>query len=278
MVILVSCPDAKGLVSATTTTITSLGANIVHAEQALNAPSGMFFQRVACSFPAPTTRQEIKAALKPTIDRFSMSVDVRDPQQKLKTAVFCSQELHCLFDTLSRHHEKDLPIDVRLVVSDRSEGAGVAAMFNIPFLYAPTGNDRRAQEDFVSEHLEEQGIELIVLARYMKILTPQFVSKYPDCIINIHHSFLPSFIGMNPYGQAEKRGVKLIGATSHYVVDELDGGPIIEQDVVRVTHLDDVSTMRRKGADVERVVLARAIRAHAEHRILVWNNKTVVFN
>jgi formyltetrahydrofolate deformylase len=196
----------------------------------------------------------------------------------VRTALLASKQAHCLYDLLTRWRTGELPMDLAAVISNHPDHADICAHMGVPYIHLPvTPETKREQEHAVTRNLDELGVELVVLARYMQILSSDIVERYPNRIINIHHSFLPAFIGANPYRQAHDRGVKLIGATAHYVTDELDEGPIIEQEVVRATHRDDVAGLTRKGRDLETIALARAVRAHLEHRVLVYGRKTVVF-
>jgi formyltetrahydrofolate deformylase len=199
--------------------------------------------------------------------------------QKPRVALFCSQYLHCMADLLHRWRAGELRCEIPLIVSNHRDVEGLAEFYGIPFEFVPmTGGRREEAEAHQLEVLESKGIELVVLARYMQILTPGFVARYPEGIINVHHSFLPAFTGAKPYHAAHARGVKLIGATSHYVTDLLDDGPIIEQDVARISHRDQVEDLVARGRDLERIVLARAVRWHLDRRILCYGNKTVVFD
>jgi formyltetrahydrofolate deformylase len=279
-VLLLSCPDQRGIVAAVANFIAEHGGNIVHADQHLDEVGGtkVFFQRVEFEldgFGVP--RDEIATAFAPIADRFGMTVDVRFTDQPLRTALLASRQPHCLADLLVRWSSGELPCDVRVVVSNHPNHETLCNALGVPYVYLPVGDDPGAQEDAVLATLAEHDVDLVVLARYMRILSPKAIAAYPSRIINIHHSFLPAFIGANPYRQAHERGVKLIGATAHYATDELDEGPIIDQETVRVSHRDDVAGLTRIGRDLETVVLARAVRAHLEHRILVHGRRTVVF-
>lgn len=275
-IVLVTCPDKPGIVSQVSTLLKEGGANIIHAEQALDH-SGMFFQRIHCEIGAGSLEDTVISPLR-NVDIPDFKFSVHDTTTRPKTALFTSSSLHCLFDLLARWDTGDLGFDPVLIVSDKPGASRVATMFGLPFLHVPVVSPREKHEERILEEIGLLGVELIVLARYMRILSKSFVDKYQQQIINIHHSFLPSFVGGNPYQDALDRGVKLIGATAHYVTEGLDEGPIIEQDVVRVSHLDSVDKMKQKGSDVEKIVLARAVKAHLEHRILVWDNRTLVFN
>ena len=281
-VLLLSCPDQRGVVAATAQFIAAHDGNIVHAEQHVDAGTGggdaVFFQRVEFELDGfGLDRTEIVEAFAPTATRLGMDVDLRFSDVATPTAIMASKQPHCLYDLLTRWRSGELSMDLRLIVSNHPDHAGIAAHMGVEYLHLPVTPDNKVeQESAVLEALDEHGIELVVMARYMQILSDRFVSARP--IINIHHSFLPAFVGANPYRQAFERGVKLIGATAHYATADLDEGPIIEQDTVHVTHRDDVQRLTARGRDLETIVLARAVRAHLEHRVLVHGRKTVVFS
>lgn len=278
-VLLISCPDRKGLVASVTEFIFQHDGNILHLDQHVDAQQGVFFMRVEwdlAGFRIPA--HEIAPTFRPIADRFAMAWDLHFTQNIQRMAIFVSKQDHCLYDLLARWQSGDLKVDIPLIVSNHPDLGRIAANFGIAFhTFAVTKDNKAAQERAQRDLLEAHSIDVIVLARYMQILGPDFVAAYPNRIINIHHSFLPAFPGAKPYHQAYERGVKIIGATSHFVTAELDAGPIIEQDVARVDHRDSVQEMIRKGKDLEKTVLARAIWSYAQHRILVYHNKTVVF-
>jgi formyltetrahydrofolate deformylase len=276
-VLLLSCPDQPGLVHAVADFVLTARGNIVHAEQHIDVESGVFFQRV--EFDAPgLDADSLARSFAPMAERFSMTVQARMSADRPRIALLASTQPHCLTDLLARWRSGELPADVAVVVSNHLDHAALAAFHGVPFRHLPvTAENRATQEQEVLDVLAAEGVELVVLARYMQVLGPQILDAYRSRIINIHHSFLPAFIGARPYHQAQHRGVKLIGATAHYATAELDEGPIITQDVTAVSHRDSVQDMIRKGRDLETVVLARAVRAHVEHRTLVYGNKTIVF-
>lgn len=278
-VLLLSCPDRKGVVAAVADFIAGHDGNIVHAEQHTDHVEGVFFQRVEFEldgFSVP--RDQIVAAFAPVQERFGLHVDLRFNDVRSRTALMVSRQAHCLYDLLTRWRTGELPTALAVVVGNHADHADICEHMGVPFVHLPvTPDTKAAQERRVLEVFADHGVDQIVLARYMQILSPQLVDAYPNRIINIHHSFLPAFIGANPYRQAHDRGVKLIGATAHYVTADLDEGPIIDQETVRVSHRDDVPMLTRKGRDLETIVLARAVRAHLEHRVLVYGRKTVVF-
>jgi formyltetrahydrofolate deformylase len=276
-VLLLSCPDQPGVVHGVAEFVLHLGGNIVHAEQHIDVESGVFFQRV--EFDAPgLTAGNLAASFAPVAERFGMTVQAKMAADRPRIALLASTQPHCLTDLLARWRSGELPADVALVVSNHPEHAALAEFHGVPFRHLPVTPETKAeQEAKLLAELAAHEVDLVVLARYMQILSPQVLDAYRSRIINIHHSFLPAFVGARPYHQAQQRGVKLIGATAHYATAELDEGPIIAQDVAAVTHRDSVQDMIRKGRDLETVVLARAVRAHVEHRTLVYGNKTIVF-
>ena len=276
-VLLLSCPDRPGLVHAVADFVLSVGGNIVHAEQHIDVESAVFFQRV--EFESPYTDADaLTAAFTPLAAQFGMAVQARLKDQRPRVAVLASTQPHCLVDLLARWRSGELPADIVSVISNHDVHADLAAFYGVPFTHLPVTPETRAQqEQALLDTLAAAAPDLVVLARYMQILGGRVVDAYPSRIINIHHSFLPAFVGARPYHQAQARGVKLIGATAHYATADLDEGPIIAQDVTSVTHRDATADLVRKGRDLETVVLARAVRAHVEHRTLVYGNKTIVF-
>jgi formyltetrahydrofolate deformylase len=276
-VLLISCRDQPGLVHAVAGFVLERGGNIVHAEQHIDVESGVFFQRVEFETDVLDTA-EIASAFATIAERFGMSVQVRRSTERQRVAVLASTQAHCLTDLLARWRSGELPADIVAVVSNHQDHAELAKFHGVPYHYLPVDpTDRAAHELALLDTLAGHEVELVVLARYMQVLGPRLLAAYPARIINIHHSFLPAFVGARPYHQAQQRGVKLIGATAHYATAELDEGPIIAQDVSPVSHRDAVADLVRKGRDLETVVLARAVRAHLEHRTLVYGNKTIVF-
>jgi formyltetrahydrofolate deformylase len=280
-VLRLTCADRPGLVSDVSGLLFRLGCNIISADQHLDTDVNAFFQRIEFRFPARSeeereaTRQRISEAC----EGWRMRWTLRFPDLwRRSVAILCSKRGHCILDLLARHRAGELPMDVALVVSNHRDLEEEVTRRGYRFLAEPiVGGDKKEQEARILRNLADARVDLIILARYMQILSPEFVAAYPERIINIHHSFLPAFAGAEPYRQAYRKGVKLIGATSHYVTAELDQGPIIAQDVIRVSHRDSVEEMERKGRDIERVVLAHAVRCHLEDRIITYGNKTVVF-
>lgn len=256
------------------------GANILDADQHTDPVAGQFFQRIR--FDASelhTDRRSLETAIAEVAGRFSMSWRISNGTERHRTAIFVSKYDHCLYDLLLRQRSGELSTEIPLIISNHPDLEPVARQFDIPFHHIPIDKEnKRQQEGKALALLEEESVDLVVLARYMQILTDDFLNAFPGHVINIHHSFLPAFMGSKPYHRAFERGVKLIGATAHYATADLDEGPIIEQDVVRCSHRDSVQDLIRKGRDLEKVVLARAVRWHLDDRILVYDNKTVVFS
>jgi formyltetrahydrofolate deformylase len=278
-VLLISCSDQKGLVAEVSSFIYRYGGNIVHAEQHIDVPQGIFFHRVEWELNEfGLSEKELETCFSPIAERFGMSWRLSYSEKRYRVAIFVSKYDHCLVDLLYRHKIGELPLHVTGVLSNHADVEPLVRAHGVPFFVFPiTPPTKESQEAREMDLLRELKTDLVVLARYMQVLTSRFVQAYPNRIINIHHSFLPAFIGKQPYNQAYERGVKLIGATSHYVTEELDQGPIIEQDVCRVTHRDSVEDMIAKGRDLERQVLGRAVRLHALNRVLPYGRKTVVF-
>ena len=285
-VLLIDCPDRKGLVARVAGLLYEHGANILHADQHQDHDLGLFFMRVEWGLNGDKTESSAKfdlerfrTAFAPLAGELNMHWKLSAAAQRPRVALFCSHYLHCMADLLQRWHSGELDCEIPLILSNHREVENLATFYGIPFEYIPvTASTRSEAEAQQHELLRKHGIELIVLARYMQILSPEFVARYPAAIINVHHSFLPAFTGARPYHAAHARGVKLIGATSHYVTEVLDDGPIIEQDVARISHRDQVNDLIARGRDLERLVLSRAVRWHLDHRILCYGNKTVVFD
>lgn len=277
--LLVSCPDRPGIVAALSQLLFERGANIIHSDQHSTDPfGGEFFLRVEFELPGlQAGAPELSERLAEIASRFTMDWRLALAGRRNRLAVFVSREDHCLLELLWQHRAGDLAAEIGLVVGNHSELRTIADQWGIPFVHVPVGDDKGEAERRQLALLDAHQIDLVVFARYMQIVSPRFVSAWLYRIINIHHSFLPAFVGANPYAQANQRGVKLIGATAHYVTPDLDAGPIIEQDVHRVDHRHGVRDLRRIGRQIERTVLARAVSWHVEDRILVHGEKTVVF-
>ncbi len=278
--LLVSCPDRRGLVAALAQLLYGHGANILDADQHTDPVAAQFFQRIRFDLAEiHTDRLSLEGAIGEVAERFGMTWRLSYSSDVKRVAIFVSKVDHCLYDLLLRHRAGELACEIPLIVSNHPDLKPVADQFAVEYRVFPiTRANKRDQEDRERALLEQEGIDLLVLARYMQILTPAFIEHWPNAIINIHHSFLPAFSGGRPYHQAHARGVKRIGATAHYATRELDEGPIIEQDVIRTSHRDSVADLVRKGRDVERAVLSRAVRCHLEDRVWVCGNKTVVFD
>ncbi|URJ46590.1 formyltetrahydrofolate deformylase [Paenibacillus polymyxa] len=277
---LVSCPDGPGIVAAVSRFLYEHGANIVQSDQYTMDPSGgMFFMRIEFDLPnLSATQPQLELDFAAVAEQFRMEWTISAVSRKKKLAIFVSKEDHCLVELLWQWQAGDLDADISLVVSNHPDMKEYVESFGIPYHHIPVTADTKPEAERRQLEVIGEDIDVIILARYMQIISPKFIEHYRNRIINIHHSFLPAFVGGKPYAQAYNRGVKIIGATAHYVTEELDGGPIIEQDVQRVSHGDDVNELKRIGRTIERVVLARAVKWHAEDRILVHENKTVVFN
>jgi formyltetrahydrofolate deformylase len=279
-ILLVSCPDRRGLVFQIAEFVSRNNGNIVHADHHIDSQSGLFLMRVEWELDefriAP---DDIARQFTPIAEAANMQWQIHFSERPQRIAIMVSKYSHCMYDLLLRNAAGELPGTIVFVSSNHSDLEPVAQRFGIPFHVFPIDPANKSeQEEKQLELLARERIDLIVLARYMQILSPEFTSRYLNRIINIHHSFLPAFVGSQPYHQAYRRGVKLIGATSHYVTEQLDDGPIIEQDVMRISHRDSVEDLIRKGRDLERIVLARGVRLHLEFRVLPCGGKTAVFD
>ena len=279
-ILLIDCDDRKGLVAAIAEFLYTRNANILHADQHQDEEHGLFLMRVEWDLEGFALDDAgFRREFAPVAERFGMRWRVEYSLHPASVAILVSQYTHCLVDLLYLHQSGELSCQIPLVISNNLDAQPITGFYGIPFYHIPvTTATKQKAEKKQSRLLEESGCEVIVLARYMQVLSPEFVQRFPGRIINVHHSFLPAFSGARPYHAAFQRGVKLIGATSHYVTEVLDDGPIIEQDVTRVSHRDQLADMVQKGRDLERVVLSRAVRWHLEHRILRYANKTVVFD
>lgn len=276
--LLVSCPDQKGLVAKIANFIYSNGGNIIHADQHTDFTTGTFLTRIewqleGFNLPREVIEPAFAAIAKPLNANWQLRFS--DPIPRL--SIWVTKQDHCLLDLLWRWQAKEIPAEIPLIISNHENLKPIADQFKIDFVHIPISKDNKAEQEAEQlELLRQYNIDLVVLAKYMQVLSSDFIEKYAN-IINIHHSFLPAFAGANPYQRAYQRGVKIIGATAHYVTADLDEGPIIEQDVVRVSHRDTVTDLIRTGKDLERLVLARAVRLHLQNRVLVYGNRTVVF-
>lgn len=280
-ILLIHCPDKEGILAAVTDFINVNKGNILYLDQWVNKEENLFFMRVEwdlTNFDIP--RQKVKEYFATLIaNRFQMKFSVYFKDQKPKMALFVSKMSHCLYDILARYSAGEWNVDIPVIISNHPDLKPIADSFNIPFHCFPITKDNKDQQEAKEmELMNKLGIDFIVLARYMQIISENLIAHYPNAIINIHHSFLPAFMGAKPYHAAHARGVKLIGATCHYVTADLDAGPIIDQDVEHITHKDTVEDLIRKGKDVEKIVLSRGVAKHIAHKILAFNNRTVVFD
>lgn len=278
--LLISCPDRKGLVATIANFLMAYNANILHADQHQDSSENLFLMRVEWDLSGFTLPMEnFAAAFQPIADENQMTWRVTLSSKKPRMALFVSKYEHCLVDLMHRWRIGELNCDIALVISNHEDCRRLVEFNGIPFHVVPVTRDNKAEMEALQwQLLEDAQVDFIVLARYMQVLSPAFVERFPNQVINIHHSFLPAFDGAKPYHRAFARGVKLIGATSHYVTEVLDDGPIIEQEVTRISHRDDVEDLVQKGRDLEKVVLSRAVRWHIENRILAYANKTVIFD
>ncbi|MBT8179680.1 MAG: formyltetrahydrofolate deformylase [Eudoraea sp.] len=279
--LLIHCPDQSGIISSVTQFFHKREGNILYLDQHVDQEAGIFFMRLECEFEglAPklaTLKNEIQGEL---AGRYHMEWSLFQEGIRPRMAIFVSKYNHCLYDLLSRFRSGELEVEIPFIISNHEDLRPIAEQFQIPYHCIPVGKSNKAEAELRQlELLKAQAVDFIVLARYMQIITPRLIDAYPNSIINIHHSFLPAFAGAKPYHAAFKRGVKIIGATSHYVTEDLDAGPIIEQDVTAVSHVHTVRDFIAKGRDLEKIVLARAVKLHIARKTMVYNNKTVIFS
>ncbi len=277
-ILTLSCPDRTGIVHSVSGWLLEQNGNILEAQQFGDAATNRFFLRIQFSLPEKQDVNALQTSFAPIAGKFSMDANIYDAQRKARLLILVSRQGHCLNDLLFRAHSGQLPVEIAAVASNHTDHAGLASSYGIPFHHLPvTPETRPEQEQQIIDLARDLKIDLVVLARYMQILSTNLCQSLSGRAINIHHSFLPSFKGARPYHQAHARGVKIIGATAHYVTADLDEGPIIEQDVEHVTHSVSPAELTQIGSDVESLVLARAVRAHVEHRILLNDQRTVVF-
>lgn len=280
-ILLIHCPDAKGIVAQVTAFINDNNGNIITLDEHVDRLDKTFYMRIEWELAGFLIPQPKIADFFGTLiaERYNMSWKIYFTDQKPRMAIFVSKLSHCLWDILSRFHSGEWDVDIPLIISNHRDLEPIAKQFNIPFyVVEKNAANKQEMEKYELELLAKNNITFVVLARYMQIVSESFIRQYHNSIINIHHSFLPAFPGAKPYHSAYERGVKIIGATSHYVTSELDAGPIIDQDIIRVSHRDSIDRLIMKGKDVEKLVLSRAILLHIHRRILVYNNRTVVFN
>ncbi len=275
----IHCRDQKGIVAAVTGFVHQHNGNVLHLDQHVDFEQDVFFMRMEWTLADfDLELPEFSRAFEPLAKQYSIDWEIFDSAEPIRMAIFVSKMSHCLYDILSRHESGEFPVEIPLVISNHADCGHIVERFGIPFQHLPVTPENKAeQEQAQLALLDEHQVDFVVLARYMQILTPQLVDRYPNRIINIHHSFLPAFAGARPYHAAYARGVKIIGATSHYVTAELDAGPIIEQDIIRVSHRETINDFIRRGRDLEKAVLSRAIWLHIRRQILVYSNKTVLF-
>ena len=280
-ILLIHCPDQKGILAAVTDFINVNKGNILYLDQHVDRKANVFFMRVEWSLEQFSIPKEKVEEYFDTLyaQKYQMSFRLYFGDQKPRMAIFVSKMSHCLFDLLAHYSSGDWNVEIPCIISNHEELGSIVERFGIPFHHVPiTKENKDAQEVREIELLDSYKVDFIVLARYLQIISDEFVEHFPNKIINIHHSTLPAFVGAKPYHAAYERGVKIIGATSHYVTADLDAGPIIDQDVVRITHKDTVEALVHRGQDIEKIVLSRAVEKHLEHKILVYQNRTVVFN
>lgn len=279
-VILINCKDTTGIISSVTSFIFSQKGNVVYLDQHVDKHAGVFFMRIESEFPEDFEASKFSEEFNTTIaDQYKMDWNIFQSNLVAKMAVFVSKYNHCLYDLLSRYKSGELPVEIPFILSNHNELRPIAEQFEIPFYHIPVSkNNKNEAEEEQLKLLTDHNVDFIVLARYMQIVTPKIINYYPNKIINIHHSFLPAFAGAKPYHAAFERGVKIIGATSHYVTEKLDAGPIIEQDVAPVSHSHSIKDFLAKGRDLEKIVLSRAVQLHVERKTMVYNNKTVIFS
>nr|WP_293301870.1 formyltetrahydrofolate deformylase [Allomuricauda sp.] len=280
LTILIHCPDQSGIIRSVTTFIHQQEGNVIYLDQHVDKQAGVFFMRLQSEFETEVILDDFKEKFDASLAKeFKMEWDIHMEAHKPKMAIFVSKYNHCLYDLLSRFNSGELMVDIPFILSNHQDLAYVAEQFQIPFYHVPvTKETKESAEAEQLELLKEHQVDFIVLARYMQIVSDQLIDNYPQKIINIHHSFLPAFVGAKPYHAAFERGVKIIGATSHYVTAELDAGPIIEQDVTAVSHSHSIKDFIAKGRDLERIVLSRAVQLHVARKTMVYNNKTVIFS
>ncbi|TYP97945.1 formyltetrahydrofolate deformylase [Tenacibaculum adriaticum] len=280
-ILLINCKDNKGIIASVTNFVHQQKGNIVYIDQHVDREDTMFFMRLECEFSKDSfSKEQFENDFENSIaNKFDMNWQLHDADVKPKMAIFVSKYSHCLYDILSRFSSGEMGVEIPLIISNHPDLEKIARSFNIPYYCIKVTKETKvAAEREQLELLRKYKIDFIVLARYMQIISSRLIGEFPDKIINIHHSFLPAFPGAKPYHSAFKRGVKIIGATSHYVTEELDEGPIIEQDITRVSHIHTIKDFILKGRDLEKIVLSRALQLHTKHKVMVYNNKTVVFN
>ncbi len=280
LTILIHCQDQAGIITNVTGFLHNKGGNVVYLDQHVDKQADVFFMRIECEFEKELQQADFEKDFENTlVHKYAMQWSVHSDDVKPRMAVFVSKYKHCLYDILGRYDSGELRVEIPFILSNHEELVYIANQFNIPFYHVPVDKtNKTAATNKQLELLKEHRVDFVVLARYMQIITPEVITQYPNKIINIHHSFLPAFVGAKPYHAAFERGVKIIGATSHYVTVELDAGPIIEQDVATVSHSHSIRDLQAKGRDLEKIVLSRAILLHLQRKTMVYNNKTVIFS
>lgn len=277
--LLMHCPDREGIIAIATQFITNNGGNIIYLDQHVDREANVFFMRLEWELKDFTIPKEnIQKVFQRLFTKYGLEFNLFFSDERPRMALFVSKMSHCLYDILARYTAGDWNVEIPMIVSNHTDMQIVAERFNIPYYHIPITKDTKAeQERKTLELLEENNVDFVVLARYMQILSSDFIEHYPNNVINIHHSFLPAFVGAKPYHAAHERGVKLIGATSHYVTTDLDAGPIIEQNITRITHRDSIESLVHKGRDLEKIVLSNAVEQHINRKILSYMNKTIIF-
>ncbi len=279
-ILLMHCPDREGIIATASDFINKRGGNVINLDQYVDREDGIFFMRLEWDLKNFTiAREDIRGLIDRTFTkRYGVTFELYFSDVKPRMAIFVSKMSHCLYDLLARYTAGEWEVEIPLIVSNHPDMAKAAERFEIPYYHIPiTKETKEEQEAKTLEVLHRERVDFVVLARYLQIISPNFIDHYPNNIINIHHSFLPAFVGAKPYHAAHARGVKLIGATSHYVTNDLDAGPIIEQNITRISHRENVNSLVSKGRDLEKIVLSQAVEQHIKHKILTYNNKTIIF-
>ena len=277
----INCPDQKGIIAGVTNFIHQNKGNILYIDQYVDRENKLFFMRLECEFSERSFTQALftKNFKESLAQKYQLNFELFDQEERPRMALFVSKYDHCLYDILARYQSKELKVDIPFILSNHKDLESIANRFDIPFYHVAVTKSTKAEaEEKQLEILKKHQVECIVLARYMQIISPKLIDAFPNKIINIHHSFLPAFPGAKPYHSAYERGVKIIGATSHYVTEELDAGPIIDQNITQVSHLHSIQDFISKGRDLERIVLSKAIQLHINRKVMVYKNKTVIFS